>query len=577
MKQIIIKEELLKDSLNSEIWINSNNHFSLKKEVRKHLLDIAKNFIDFIDLDGIKIKDVLFSGSLANFNWTNSSDIDLHILMDIYNFVDGDKKEEELITNFLIAKSSIWNNNHDVTIKGFDVEVFSKEDETPRKSKSVYSVLNNKWIVEPKKQNVEVDFVLIKHKVDSIIKGINNISKIDNLQVKYKKSSELKKKIKKLRQVGLDKEGEYSIENLIFKTLRKSGSIDKLDKMSKEAFDKSLSLDEEDITEEYIYSSNLNESIVREDKKTTLSEAAKKDVKKKYDFACLMADFYFKGWKNALNIIDPEDVYTEDGLGLETESHVTILYGLHDDKETFEKIREIVKRYQKTPIKIQLKNITIFENEKFDVVKFDVISKDLKKLNKKVSELPHTSTFPDYHAHMTIAYVKKGCGKKYIKKLKTPLEFYGYNLSYSMPNGSKIKWVAFDKNTLGIETGLDITDEKIEIIKKFINFTAEKLNIKKPLKVFLHKERDEYIGTTAAYHPDTDENHIRYGGRAMVDVCRSIGHELTHQKQLEAGVFKLGDKVQNIGGKIENQANEIAGILIKDFAINFGNDSLYEF
>jgi hypothetical protein len=62
----------------------------------------------------------------------------------------------------------------------------------------------------------------------------------------------------------------------------------------------------------------------------------------------------------------------------------------------------------------------------------------------------------------------------------------------------------------------------------------------------------------------------------LVDICRSIAHELTHNKQREIESFKMDEKVQNIGGWIEDEANAKAGILIKDFAINFGNDKLYE-
>jgi hypothetical protein len=51
---------------------------------------------------------------------------------------------------------------------------------------------------------------------------------------------------------------------------------------------------------------------------------------------------------------------------------------------------------------------------------------------------------------------------------------------------------------------------------------------------------------------------------------------MVHNKQREVGIIKPGVEVQNIGGKIEGAANEIAGILIKDFTHNHGYDYVYD-
>ena len=117
-------------------------------------------------------------------------------------------------------------------------------------------------------------------------------------------------------------------------------------------------------------------------------------------------------------MIIEDDLYTEeddDSYGRETEPHVTILYGLHEeieDKDIEVDIKEI-----KTP-KIDFKNISSFNNDKFDVLKFDVESKDLTKLNKIFAKYPNTNKFPDDHPHCTIAYLKSGKAAEYIKKAK---------------------------------------------------------------------------------------------------------------------------------------------------------------
>jgi 2'-5' RNA ligase len=144
----------------------------------------------------------------------------------------------------------------------------------------------------------------------------------------------------------------------------------------------------------------------------------KKDHKR--DYGCLMVFFTIdkKDWDGLQDMISDDDLYTEegdDGYGLENEPHVTILYGLHgdiDDKDIEVDIKEI-----KEP-KISFKNISSFTNDKFDVLKFDVESKELHSLNKKFSKYPNTNKFPDYHPHCTIAYLKPGKSVKYIKEAK---------------------------------------------------------------------------------------------------------------------------------------------------------------
>ena len=102
------------------------------------------------------------------------------------------------------------------------------------------------------------------------------------------------------------------------------------------------------------------------------------------------------------------------------------------------------------------------------------------------------------------------------------------------------------------------------------------IGIETTVNVFLHKEKNENLITTASYLPFKNENHIRAGGRALVDILRSIAHELTHNRQRELNLFNPGDEIQNIGGTIENEANSIAGILIKDFSHNHGYGHIYE-
>jgi len=147
-------------------------------------------------------------------------------------------------------------------------------------------------------------------------------------------------------------------------------------------------------------------------------------------------------FKQAQKIIEKDDLYlgTEDdpGYGLETEPHVTVLYGIHGDVPD-EDVEAKIDNF--TQPEINLKDISIFDNaaKGFDVVKFDITNKELNKMNKDVSKLPHTTDYPDYHAHITIAYVKAGKGEKYVQTLSEDkqINIKPNKIVYSKPDDSK--------------------------------------------------------------------------------------------------------------------------------------------
>jgi hypothetical protein len=166
------------------------------------------------------------------------------------------------------------------------------------------------------------------------------------------------------------------------------------------------------------------------------------DENQTYDYGCSMVYFDFPKMEEIHSMIDDSDVYTEEedrSYGLETEPHTTLLYGLHsNDIKDEEVIDASIK--SGVPKELVLHNASCFNNDKYDVLKFDVDNKDLHKINAELSKLPHTTDYPDYHPHSTIAYLKKGTGEKYVNKLKN--RSYTVNPSkivYSKPNGGKIE------------------------------------------------------------------------------------------------------------------------------------------
>jgi predicted nucleotidyltransferase len=148
----------LHDELNAEIWTEDNK---LRPELAERLLRIAKDFYEKLDLP-TPILDITFTGSMANYNWTSQSDIDLHIVID-YNDVNEDL---ELVKNYLMEAKSNWNRNHEIMMKGHEVEIYVQDSSEPHHSTAVYSILNDEWEIVPEKADFEVSEDAIHQKND---------------------------------------------------------------------------------------------------------------------------------------------------------------------------------------------------------------------------------------------------------------------------------------------------------------------------------------------------------------------------------------------------------------------------
>ena len=240
----IISSFKLREELNPKIWEDPKGKVpTLKEDVREKLLEISYEFIDFLGVD-IVISDITMTGSLSNYNWSEYSDVDLHILADFDQFGENEKP---LYEELFRLKKTLFNDNHDITIYGYEVELYVQNENEPHASTGVYSVLNDEWIEKPKQEYRDIDFESIKKKskrwmetIDTILDNIKGDS-IDDMSKKVK---QLKDKIKKFRSCGLEKGGEYSDENLVFKTLRRNGYIGKVFDFQKKYIDNELTLTE---------------------------------------------------------------------------------------------------------------------------------------------------------------------------------------------------------------------------------------------------------------------------------------------------------------------------------------------
>lgn len=246
LNQKIIQSFKPKDHLSNKIWDNKN---VLNPKIRKKLLEITNEYVDFIGIDFF-VHDVLFTGSLANYNWSEFSDVDLHILIDMDEFDEDQNKDSVILHNivkeFFDAKEKVWKSKHNIKIKGYDVELYIQDVNQEHVSSGVYSVLNDKWIIKPEKTLRKIDEKKILEKGEEYGKKIDELVKKHNSNKDISQEvKDLYKKIKNFRQSGLESGGEYSYENLTFKLLRRNGYIEKILNLRTSVTNKKLSLKEQ--------------------------------------------------------------------------------------------------------------------------------------------------------------------------------------------------------------------------------------------------------------------------------------------------------------------------------------------
>jgi predicted nucleotidyltransferase len=224
------------DTLCPLIWDDE----TMKPDVRKTLLMNAKRFIEFSDIEGLKFDDIMLTGSMANFNYNENSDLDVHVILDFSQVSEN----KEFVGDFFKLKKTLWNDKLPIQVKGHDVEMYFQDSAEPHTASGTYSLFKNDWINKPTKKIVNIDTA------DVQLKSADFMNAIDDLETDYdekdfvKRYEVIKNKIKKYRQTGLDKSGEFSVENLVFKVLRNTGYLEKMVGIKNDYLTQELSLKE---------------------------------------------------------------------------------------------------------------------------------------------------------------------------------------------------------------------------------------------------------------------------------------------------------------------------------------------
>jgi hypothetical protein len=137
----------------------------------------------------------------------------------------------------------MWEIKNKIYIKGYPVQLYVQDDNTKHHSTGVYSLKNDDWIIKPEKKDFKIDFETTKNKIKKIADKIDILEKNKkNPDTVYVYAKDLKDKIMQMRKSGLEKEGEYSPENLAFKYLRNEKYIEKLKDIVNSSFSEMYSL-----------------------------------------------------------------------------------------------------------------------------------------------------------------------------------------------------------------------------------------------------------------------------------------------------------------------------------------------
>jgi len=213
-------------SLNPKLWEEDK----LIPEVRLQLLKIARHFAEYLNVEKLDLKDITISGSNAAYGYSDSSDLDLHLVAVV--------KPEQI--ELYDAKKNVYNSKYNIKIKDIDVELYVQDYKQKHHSAGIYSVLNGNWISEPKPGAPTATAKEVKSKARNYAGRINQALKSDDLQT----AKDTMANIRRLRQAGLEQGGEGSVENLAFKLLRARGQIDRLRKYIDKLESASLSIGE---------------------------------------------------------------------------------------------------------------------------------------------------------------------------------------------------------------------------------------------------------------------------------------------------------------------------------------------
>jgi len=434
----ILSSFKLKDDLNSKIWEKNNNgEYTMNPKVRTHLLEIANDFIDSLDVD-VVFSDIIMTGSLANYNWSNYSDVDLHIIADFNQFPSNVKP---LYDELFHLKKTVYGIKHNIKIYGYDVELYIEDESQSRDVESAgrYSIMYNEWVVTPPKEDVNINKDRVSEKAKQWMKIIDDVEsdvQDEDIETAKKLIKKFTTKIRKFRECGLEKGGEYSEENLVFKILRRNGYLEKLKSMKDKLIDKKLSIQE----------SNIEDPNLPDEKKADIVKPEVGEFYKNLDD--INSNIYQESPKNytfqkdvetvqiALDILGYKlPIFGVDGkFGPETAKAINDFKKDNNIEDLSESFNRVMEAYEDLPI----------INDTYNNITFDKRTTNDRLPKNLLDDLQDAAE----NAGITISvnWAKTGHGK-YAKSGNVSRHWKGYAVDVSTVNGKSwsSKQMAKDK------------------------------------------------------------------------------------------------------------------------------------
>ena len=237
-----------KTELAPSIWRDGE---TLDSKIRLKLLDIADDFWEFVNLTWVEPKAIIITGSICNFNWSQYSDIDLHIIVD-FNEID---EKTDFVREYLDMKKNDWNNEHEnLKIMGFQVELYVQNIDEDVEAGGIYDLEENKWIKKPNEDDLKpigLNKYDIKNKaaeimtiIDDMHDALNHTNDAYEIRQIGDDAEHLWKKVKQMRKDSLGKDGEMGLGNIVYKCMRRMGYLDKLFDLRTAVYDRTNSISE---------------------------------------------------------------------------------------------------------------------------------------------------------------------------------------------------------------------------------------------------------------------------------------------------------------------------------------------
>lgn len=241
--QVDVKDLEIQQTLNRSIFDENDQ---MLPNVRKSLLQAAKDYYEFLQIEDVKIIDIILAGSMANYNWSDYSDVDVHLVIK-FSEIGEDK---DIIGNMMWALKEKWNLDHNIKIGKYKVELYTENiEDSDLQSNGIFSIVKNKWLKYPKKVKITIN----TNAIQEIVNDYN--SKLDRLILIVEKGGtceglveqfdDLLEELYDMRKEALAENGEFATENLAFKVLRRDKFIEKLIDYKNKVYDFTLSVNPE--------------------------------------------------------------------------------------------------------------------------------------------------------------------------------------------------------------------------------------------------------------------------------------------------------------------------------------------